>query len=245
MKKLFTLLMVSAAFSSNAQTTVYETGQTYGDDWTGWSAVLTSGVTSDSYSANTWTFQVSGTYDIEITRQFSINSQDLDIYWSCTASSATAEVLHSTDGSTWSSVQTLSYGSSFGLSTMVIPTFNPTQETFYLKLKMSGTPTSGPMSCIYNNMYIDADLNNPFPGGGGANVEEYDLAASVIYSGGLLQIITALQGYTVNIYNISGQLIKTDINLKNFDFGSYKSGVYLVNVLSEDGKSKTFKISHL
>lgn len=244
MKKLFTLLMVSAAFSSNAQTQVYATGQTYGDDWTGWTTPVTSGVSNDMFSANTWTFSLSGgTYSIETTRAFAINSQDIDIYWAASTQDSDIEVLHSTDGSTWSPVQSLNYGTGFQQQTIVIPTFNPSQENFYLKLKMTGTAGSPP-SAIYNSMYINADLSNPFTGGG-ANVEEYELAANVIYSGGLVQIITALQGFTVNIYNIQGKLIKTDINLKNFDLSSYKAGVYLVNVLSEDGKAKTFKISHL
>ncbi|MCB9225320.1 MAG: T9SS type A sorting domain-containing protein [Crocinitomicaceae bacterium] len=161
MKKLFTLLAVAFAITSNAQTLVYSTGQTYGDDWTGWTTPVTSNVSTQMFSANTWTFGVSSSYSIETTRAFSINSSDIDIYWAASTQNAVIEILHSTNGTTWTSVQTLSYGAGFQQQTMVVPTYNPQQENFYLKLKMTGTAGSPP-SAIFNNMYINADLGLPF-----------------------------------------------------------------------------------
>ena len=154
-------MTVAFAVISNAQTLVYSTGQTYGDDWTGWTAPVTTNSSSGTFSANTWTFNVTGSYSIETTRAFSINSSDLDMYWAASTQNATIEILHSTDGSNWSSVQTQNYSSGFQQQTMVVATFNPQQQNFYLKLKMTGTAGSPP-SAIYNNFYINADLNSPF-----------------------------------------------------------------------------------
>jgi hypothetical protein len=330
MKKLFTLLAVAFAVISNAQTLVYSTGQTYSDDWTGWTTPVTSGVSNDMYSANTWTFSVSGSFSIETTRQFSINSSDIDIYWAATMSTGTIEVLHSTNGTTWTSVQTLNYSGGFGQQTMVIPTFNPTQESFYLKLKATGTAGSPP-SCIFNNLYINADLNSPFgsnsvsiaptatqniqPGANGTALtanestaadsrewkytttsgsayqsfaptetgvsytpnfasagtyyvicestwggsteqsNEVQIVVSASASIGALtigngfnfinnqvQILVQDPDYTVSIFDISGKMLASEKNMKNFDMSSFPEGAYFVT-LTNDNSKQTLKIA--
>ncbi|MBK6527385.1 MAG: hypothetical protein IPG07_18615 [Crocinitomicaceae bacterium] len=101
MKKLYTLLFSSLlALAGQSQTTEYTTGQGYADAWTGWSTPVTTGTTGSSINgANVYTF--SGTngvaHTIEIYRQFTINSNDLDLYLAATTQNATVSIWHSTD----------------------------------------------------------------------------------------------------------------------------------------------------
>ena len=57
----------------------------------------------------------------------------------------------------------------------------------------------------------------------------------------ILNINTDLTDYTVEIYTISGQLIKTDENIKTFDFSNFNSGLYILKLITNTGY-KVFKI---
>lgn len=57
----------------------------------------------------------------------------------------------------------------------------------------------------------------------------------------ILNINTELIDYTVEIYTISGQLIKTDENIKTFDFSNFSSGLYILKLITNTGY-KVFKI---
>lgn len=241
MKKIFTLLAVAFAGLLNAQTLVYSTGQTYNDDWTGWTTPVTTNVSGSMFSANTWTFNVSGTFSIETTRQFSINSQDLDIYWAATMSSGSIEVQHSTDGTNWTLVQNLNYTSgTFGQQTMVIPTFNPSQENFYLKLRATGVAGTPP-SCIFNQFYINADLNNPFTGGS-ASIGSLELGKGISFINDHIQILVQDHEYLVNVYDVTGRMIGSEKNMTDFDLSSYPNGAYFVSLINGDTK-QTLKIA--
>lgn len=59
-----------------------------------------------------------------------------------------------------------------------------------------------------------------------------------------INITTALTGYTLELYNIQGQLVATEANKtgsQTFDFSPFASGLYVIKLTSE-GASETFKI---
>ena len=162
MKKIFTFLSVCFLGLSFAQTTEYSTGQTYGDPWTGWSTPIETGTTASSVNgADIYTF--SGTngqaYTVETYRQFTINSNDIDIYFSATCENAVISVEYSSDNVTYSQIGSLTFGAGFGNQTLIIPTYDPVLPTYYLKLKVAGTFGS-PSSLQLNNFKIDAVVNS-------------------------------------------------------------------------------------
>jgi hypothetical protein len=241
MKKLSTLFMAfSFAFAANAQTTVYTTGQTYTDDWSGWSVPVTSNANGSINGAYMYIFSstAAGAYTVEIKRQFTINSSDLDIYLSATSENSTISVLHSTDNMTYTEIGSGIWASG-GLSnsTIVVPTFNPGMTTFWLKLKMVGTAPGVASQSIFNNLKIDADLTT-------SGMEDFKLGSSVIYSGGMLEIKSLMQQYEVQVYDINGQLVVAEQNMKSYDFSAHNSGLYFVTFLYE-GKRKTLKIANV
>ena len=162
MKKIFTLFAVLASLFVQSQTTEYTTGQTYTDAWTGWSTPVTTGTTGSSING-AYIYTFSGTngmaHTIEIYRQFTINSNDLDLYLSATTQNATVSILYSTDNISYTEIGSQTWAPvPFSQSTLIVPTFNPVVPTFYLKLKIVGTFGSGGQS-NFNNFKIDAVLN--------------------------------------------------------------------------------------
>ncbi|MEO9532230.1 MAG: T9SS type A sorting domain-containing protein [Crocinitomicaceae bacterium] len=162
MKKIFTFLSVCFLGMSFAQTTEYTTGQTYGDPWTGWSTPIETGVNASSVNgADIYTF--SGTngqaYSVETYRQFTINSNDIDIYLSATCANSTVSVEYSTDNVSYTQIGSQTHGTGFVNQTLIIPTHDPVTSTFYLKIKVVGTWGS-PSSLQLNNFKIDAVLNS-------------------------------------------------------------------------------------
>lgn len=334
MKKLLTLFLSAAAiFGSQAQTTVYTTGQSYADAWTGWSSPVVTGISSSSVNgANIYTFSgMSGaSFTVETYRQFVINSNDIDIYLSATTQNATISVEFSTDNVSYTSIGSLVFGSGFSLSTLVIPAYDPVVTTFYLKLKMTGTFGS-PSQTNFNSLKIDAVLNSTnavsvtpsstqnlltatngtvlsatespsaassrewkysTTSGSGyvafspaqtgltytpnfatagtyyvvcvsdfsgdvqtsnqvqinvtapATVEEFALGSSVIYGNSLLQINTSLQNYSVQVFDLNGQVLVSEQNLKHYDFSAHDQGIYFVTFWY-NGDRKTVKVAHL
>lgn len=241
MKKTFTLFFsLFMVWGANSQTTVYTTGQSYSDAWTGWSAPVTTGTSGQSINgAYIYTFSgMSGNnFSVEITRQFTIYTNDMDIYLAATTENATVSVEFSTDNVTYTSIGSQNWGAGFSLSTLIIPAYNPAASTFYLKLKMTGTfGTSGQTN--FNNLKIDAVVT------GTASTEEFSLGKSVFYKHGLLEINTSLQNYDVAIFDINGRLITAEKNLKSFSFEGRNPGIYFVSIAHE-GERKTIKISHV
>jgi len=162
MRTIFTLLLLAASLTLNAQTTEYTTGQTYGDAWTGWSTPVTSNVSSSSVNgADIYVF--SGTngqsYTVEMYRQFNINSNDIDLYLAATCENATVSIELSQDNVSYTQVATQSWGAGFSQSTIIAPTIDPISSTFYLKIVVSGTFGS-PSQLQLNNFKIDAILSS-------------------------------------------------------------------------------------
>lgn len=162
MKTLFTILFISVLSLGFSQTTVYTTGQTYTDAWTGWSTPVTTNISSSSVNgANVYSFSgtSSNAYTLEIKRQFTISSSDIDIYLAATTQNADVYVEYSTDDVSYTQIGAQNWPSGFAQSTLVIPTWNPGASTFWIKIKMAGTFGS-PSSAQLNNLKIDADLSS-------------------------------------------------------------------------------------
>ncbi|MEX1003494.1 MAG: hypothetical protein WDZ35_15355 [Crocinitomicaceae bacterium] len=161
MKKIITLLTAFITLTVGiAQTTVYETGSVVADPWTGWSTPVTSNCTASVNGADVYQFTgTSGqSYTAETYRQFTINSNDLDLYFAVTAANATVSIEYSTDNVSYTQIGTQNWGASFSQSTLIVPTYDPVVSTFYLKLKISGTFGS-PAQAQFNTFRIDAVLN--------------------------------------------------------------------------------------
>ena len=161
MKSIFTLLLAFSIGLAFAQTTEYTTGNGTTDDWTGWSTPIVTNVSADSYTGiHSWQF--SGTngqsYTMESYRQFDINSNDIDIYLNCLTQNATFSVEHSTDNVSYTEIGSSTVGAGYSINNLLIPTFDPTTPTFYLKIKLSGTFGSPSNTQLYD-MKIDAVLN--------------------------------------------------------------------------------------
>jgi len=335
MKKLFTLLSCFfLLIAAKAQTTEYTTGQTYADAWTGWSTPVVTGTTGSNINGvNMYIF--SGTngvaHTIEIYRQFTINSNDLDLYLAATTQGTTVSVLYSTDNISYSEIGSQVWAPiPFSQSTIVIPTFDPVVSTFYLKLKIVGT-FGGSGQSIFNSLKIDAVLNAgnsvsiaptstqniltsangtvlssteipsaatsrewkySLTSGSGyvsfgtaqtgttytpnfavadvyyvvcvsnfagdmqtsnevqinvtapASIDEFKIGAAVSYANGIMKINSGLQNYTVQIFDIHGQLIEQHANLKTFDFAEYNNGIYFVSIYYMNER-RTLKIAHV
>lgn len=162
MKKLFTLLTSCFVFSLGAQTTVYTTGQTYADAWTGWSTPVVTNISSSSVNgANIYSFNgtTGQAYTIETYRQFTINSDDIDFWLGATTESCTVSIEISLDNISYTQVGSQVWGPGFATSTLIAPTVDPGGTTFYVKLKMAGT-FGTPAQANFNNLKIDAVLNS-------------------------------------------------------------------------------------
>lgn len=237
MKTLFTLLFISTLSLGFSQTTVYTTGQTYTDAWTGWSTPVVTNITGSSVNGiNIYSFtgNASDVYSLEITRQFNIASTDIDFYLAATAQNADLFLEYSTDGTNYSNVGTQAYGGVYGQSTLVVPTWNPGVSSFYLKIRVMGTFGS-PSSVQLNNLKIDADLT-------GAGILDFDDLYQMNYADSKLTVNAALADYKVSIYDITGQLIHVESALTNYDFTTQHQGVYLVSIESSNGNRKTIKV---
>jgi hypothetical protein len=161
MKKLFTLLLAFSAGFAFSQTTEYTTGQTYGDAWTGWSTPIETGTTASAVNGvDIYTFSGinPNAYTMEMYKQFTINSNDIDIYLNATASSGTVTLEFSTDNVSYSQIGSLTFSGGFSQQAMIVPTHDPLVSTFYLKVKAAGNFGS-PAQLHINNMKIDAVLN--------------------------------------------------------------------------------------
>lgn len=240
MKKIFALLAVLICFFAQSQTTEYTTGQTYPDAWTGWSTPVVTGTTGSSINGvNMYIF--TGTngvaHTIEIYRQFTINSNDLDLYLNATTQNTTVSILYSTDNVSYTEIGSQVWGATFSQSTLLIPTYNPVVSTFYLKLKIVGTFGSNGQS-VFNNFKIDAVLN-----GGSATVSEFKMGSTVFYSNSALTVNTGIINYNVQIFDLNGRLIGSHPNLKSFDFTNYEPGIYFA-AFTYNGERKTLKIAH-
>jgi len=334
MKKLFTLLSCFfLLIAAKAQTTEYTTGQTYADAWTGWSAPVTTGITSNSVNgANIYTFNgtAATTFTVETRRQFTINSNNMILYLLATTQNAIVSIEYSTDNVTYTEIGTQSWGSGFSASTLIVAAFDPGVPTFYLKLKMAGLFGS-PSQTNFNNFKIDAYLNagntvsvaptstqNILTGANGAvltytelpsaatsrewkysltsgsgyvsfgtaqtgttytpnfavadvyyvvcvsnfggdiktsnqvqinvtapaSIDEFKIGAAVSYANGIMKINSGIQNYTVQIFDIHGQLIEQRANLKSFDFAEYNNGIYFVSIYYMNER-RTLKIAHV
>lgn len=239
MRAIFSLVAIQLAFFGFAQTTEYETGQLAGDPWTGWSTPVTTNCTGTVNGANVYSFTGSAgqNYTLETYRQFNINSNDIDVYLTVTAENATVSVEYSSDNTTYTQIGSQNWGSGFGQSTLVIPTYDPMVSTFYLKIKVSGTFGS-PSNCQLNDFKIDAVLNT-------SSVEEESVfGTAAFYQDGYVNIESDHVDYTVTLTDLHGRLINYGMNIKVLDMTTLEQGFYLVTVIHKDGLKKTFKFNH-
>ena len=241
MKHFYTTLLFIFIGTSiiNAQTTVYETGQNSSDAWTGWSTPVTTGILGQSINGiNIYNFntEASGTYSIEITRQFNINSTDIDVYLNATTQNSTVELLYSSNNTTWTSMGNVTSGATFGLQTLIVPTYNPIVTSFYLKIKITGT-IGTQLSATINSLKIDADLNLPIVG-----LNENSIDYKLIYSNNQLIVDGDISNYKVSIYDMLGKIIVSENNLKFYDFNNFNNGIYFVTLTLKSGERKTIKV---
>jgi hypothetical protein len=242
MKKLYVMsLLTLVGVVTNAQTTEYETGTTIGDPWTGWSTPVVSNTSGSVNGANIYMFSgtASQSYTLETYRQFTINSNDIDLYLTVSTQDATASVEYSSDNISYTEIGTQNWGSGLSQSTLVIPTYDPVVSTYYLKIKVSGTFGS-PSTTQLVSFRIDAVVN-----AGAAIDEEENLTTSVVYSNGNIAITSDLIDYTVSIADLSGKLISYGTNVDELDLTNYKNGLYILSVISKEGTRETFKINHV
>lgn len=164
MKRFYLIIALLFTFNlTYSQTTVYTTGQTYGDAWTGWTAPVTTNVSGSSITSDIYQFNLSGTgnsFSLEISRMFSINSNDIDIYLAATGvgTNTILSVEYSEDNSSWTQIGSVSFGAGFGQQTLIVPTFAPGPIDFYLKAKIVGV-VGMPSTATFNNLKIDAELS--------------------------------------------------------------------------------------
>lgn len=239
MIRIFTLLAVFLTGFAFAQTTEYTTGNGTTDDWTGWSSPVVTGVTADSYTGiHSWQFSGmnSQNYTIETYRQFNINSDDIDIYFNCLTQDATFSIEHSPDNGTYTEIGTSTVGAGYSIHNLLIPTFNPASPSFFLKIKVSGTFGSPSNTQLYD-FKIDAVLNS-------SGIDDLSLGSNVIYANSLLSINTSLVNYEVSVIDITGKVLTTKSNLKEFDMNHLNNGIYFVAISDMEGRRKTMKIVH-
>jgi len=334
MKKFSTLFIgLLLPFVSSALTTVYTTGQSYGDEWTGWSAPVMTGVTSNAVNSGTdvWAFNGTGgtPYTIQTYRQFSINSNELYINLFAQAQNSTIVLEVSLDNVTYTTVATTSWGGGFTSQAVYAAGIDAGATNFYLRIKATGTFAGG--QTAFTNLKIEANnlstnsvsisplttqniligangtmltatetpaavsrqwkystvsgagyvvFSSPQTGltytpnfatagtyyvicesnyGGGdlqqssevrinvtapAAVEEFTLGSSIFYTGGILEIKSLIQQYNVQVYDINGQLIVSEQNMKSYDFSAHNAGIYFVTFQYE-GQRKTVKIANV
>ena len=73
-------------------------------------------------------------------------------------------------------------------------------------------------------------------------IEELSFGKDLIYYEGQLKVLIQQMQYTVAIYNIAGQQIVLQPNLKSFNFINCQSGLYFIKIADVEGNTKTFKI---
>lgn len=74
-------------------------------------------------------------------------------------------------------------------------------------------------------------------------VEEFELGSNVLFANGELQVIASIDDYTVSIYDISGKLIISQLNLKSYNLAIHNEGIYFISIVN-NGLRKTIKIAH-
>ncbi|MBK6527383.1 MAG: T9SS type A sorting domain-containing protein [Crocinitomicaceae bacterium] len=77
-----------------------------------------------------------------------------------------------------------------------------------------------------------------------AGIEGFTIGGNVRYANGMLNVVTPIQNYNVQIFDINGQLIISEQNLKSFDFAGNTPGIYFVSFYY-NGERKTLKIGHM
>ena len=239
--KLLALLLVFLSINiAIAQTTEYETGQSTSDAWTGWSTPVVTNVTNSSINGiNIYNFVLdnsASTYSIEMTKQITINSSDLDFYLNTTTENSTISLSISTDNSTWTEIGNATT-SSFGLNQMVVPTINPQNQNFYVKIKLTGTIGSQ-ATAIINSLTIKADMNSPL-----VSVKELKDDTDIKFYNSTLYVKTNQNNYSVFLYDLTGKLIFQKPNLKSYSLIDFPKGIYFVTYQNANGYRKTIKIA--
>jgi hypothetical protein len=239
MKLLASLLVFLSLNISIAQTTEYETGQNSSDAWTGWSTPVVTNVTNSSINGiNIYNFVLdnsANTYSLEISKQITINSSDLDFYLNTTSESSTISLSISTDNSTWTEIGT-STTTGFGLNQMVVPTINPQNLNFYVKIKLSGSIGSQSAAMI-NSLVIKADMNSPL-----VSVKELKDDTDLKFYNNTIFINSDQSNYSVSLFDLSGKLLMQKSNITNYSLFDFPKGIYFVTYQNSNGYRKTIKI---
>ena len=110
MKKLFSVLFISATLSLSAQwSDAYETGQDAGDPWTGWTTDNTNVGYQNINGVNQYTFTMSDagtTFIVNLSRQFTISGTPINVSYTVTARDAELRLQYSTDGVSYTTFET-------------------------------------------------------------------------------------------------------------------------------------------
>ncbi|MBD3637913.1 MAG: T9SS type A sorting domain-containing protein [Crocinitomicaceae bacterium] len=144
MKRAITLAVI-LLFSSPliSQTTIYSTGVTFNDDWTGWTVESSSpNVDPPTYTGNhAWEFQFNGAngepYNFKVTRNFSFTDNPLDLYLTATTQSCLISFEYSTDGTNYTVIANDSWGA-YAEQTMSLVGYTSAQSNFFIRIKVEG-----------------------------------------------------------------------------------------------------------
>lgn len=244
MKTILTLFFTLSLSVIFAQTTEYTTGQGYTDAWTGWSTPIETGTTSSTVNGvNVYAF--SGTansiYTVEMYKQFTIDSNDIDIYLFGTYHSGTITIQYSTDNVTYTDIGYTTFnGGYFGSQSLVVPTFNPVVPTFYLKIKAKGTFGS-PSQLWFQNLKIDAVLNSTLSV---SSPESINDTFKFLNTNSTIDIITDEKNYTARVFDLSGRLIYKEKDLTSYNFSNLNKGLYVLLIETDKNEKKVIKFTH-
>lgn len=238
--KLSALLLFCLTLNiSIAQTIEYETGQNSSDAWTGWTTPVVTNVTNSSINGiNIYNFTLdnsANTYSLEITKQITINSSDLYFYLNTTTESSTISLSISADNSTWTEIGN-STTTGFGLNQMVVPTINPQNQNFYVKIMLSGTIGSQGAAMI-NSLVIKADMNSPL-----VSVKELKDDTELKFYNNTIFVKSDQSNYSVSLFDLSGKLLIQKSNITNYSLTDYPKGIYFVTYQNSNGYRKTIKV---
>lgn len=152
-----------------------------------------------------------------------------------TTESSTISLSISTGNSTWTEIGN-STTTGFGLNQMVVPTINPQNQNFYVKIMLSGTIGSQGAAMI-NSLVIKADMNSPL-----VSVKELKDDTELKFYNNTIFVKSDQSNYSVSLFDLSGKLLIQKSNITNYSLTDYPKGIYFVTYQNSNGYRKTIKV---
>ena len=237
MKKLFTLLFLSSVVTLNAQwSDAYETGQDAGDPWTGWSIDNTNVGYDNVNGVNQYTFTMSDagtTFTVNLYRQFTITGTPINVSYTVTARDAELRLQYSTDGVSYTTFETHTYGSTLSAGAYST-TYTPLVGTYYIRMQLEGD--TGPTSNTANFAKFKIEESTT----GSVGIQEVKLP-EMVYLNRAITVYYASQDFTVDVFGINGQQVLTS-NSVTTDLSGLNQGIYFVRYSDKEGRSNTIKV---